>query len=117
MSDVSALLSDVMELVGEGAEQGECTCSVFEHVTRQPNFRESTDHLIQILHGIVDYSTPAALENNVAHFLTAVIALGYALGASDAYDVTLTSDVQVPDTLEALETLESPALGERPDDN
>lgn len=117
MVDVHVVLNDIMELVAEGAERGNCTCSVFHHVTDNPHYRESMEHLLDTLDGILRFSAdPEATVSNVAHFLTAVIALGYSLGASDAYDVTLLSDICMPDSLSEADFL-APEIGERPEND
>lgn len=111
--DVYALWNDVLDLGREGAENGKCACVVFEHVTDNGNYLETQHEMLDTLALILAMSEQGATDANVAHFLTAVMAVGYALGASAAYDTSINSDVSVPDSLAGLELLE-PRPGDRP---
>lgn len=98
--NVATVFGDVLDLV---IESDACPCVTLSHVTDNEAYPECMDEAMAILHGIVQHSSPDDLSRNVGHFLTVLVALGYALGAGDAYDITLQSEVCVPDSLASLD--------------
>lgn len=106
MSDVRVVLDDILSLAREGAEQGLCTCAVFRHVAHNEGFHDAVDTLITHMDAIARLARPDEFEAAIGHYLTAVIALGYSLGAADAYETTLRTDITVPDSLAALDYIE-----------
>lgn len=113
MSDVRILWEEIMACVECAAIDGKCACVALSHVADQENFVDTINEVMAIADGVLRYSAPDLLEGNVGHLLTAVVALGYAMGSADAYDITLSSDLSIPDDLSNVDFVES--YGERPD--
>ena len=107
MTDVMDVVNDVMATMEGHANNGECACIAFQYICGLEGFPEASEHLTAILAGIAQYSTPEALESNAAHFLSAVIAVGYSIGASAAFNAVRDSlPVTVPDSLAVGEYVE-----------
>lgn len=104
--DVRTILDDILALAREGAESGKCTCAVFRHVTDHEGYHEAINVLLDHLDLVFRLSTPDSVESNVGHLLNAAVALGYSIGAADAYETTLAADITVPDSLAALDYIE-----------
>lgn len=120
MSDMRIILEDIMELHGDVVNEGGCACRAFPHVSSQEGFNEATNVLLNTLAGLLTLAELSGMSqeeitSSVGHFLTLVMAVGYSLGASDAYDVTILSDILIPDDLTEFDVLED--SWERPEDN
>lgn len=113
MTNVMALWRDVLDMGREGAECGACACRVFDYVSQNDEFLAASNEMLDTLGLILKLSNPGDVDGNVGHFLTAVMAVGYALGAGNAYDITLMSELSVPDDLASLDIIET-RPGDRP---
>lgn len=112
------LLHDVMAVHDAGHDIGQCACQTFPQVSTTDGFAEAIADLQTVADAILRSTPPDRLVEVTGHFFTLVMAFGYAMGADMALDTLASvSDVNVPDDLSSLPGLESPALGDRPDDN
>lgn len=101
-------LGEMIALANEEAERGGCPCTAFP-MLNMPGMTEALTQLLAEVGGAVDIITTTgdigAAERHAGHVLTIAVALGYALGSGAAFDVVLSTEVTVPDTLAALDIL------------
>lgn len=102
--NVATVFGDVLDIAM--ASEDKCPCVTLSHVTENECYSETVTEMIALLEGVVTNSRPEDVSRNVAHVLTVIIATGYALGAGDAYDITLQSEVCVPENLSTLDFVE-----------
>lgn len=107
---------DAMEIYGDivsvCADTETCPHAVLPHVTDVPGMDALIDHLVGIgadafrafAVGLDDGTT---LGNTLVHALVIMAGVGYSIGAEHAYDIALSSDIDVPADLAALDFLES----------
>lgn len=98
--DALKVLEDVVTLCQEAPAEV-CPHLTLEHVTRHENEAEAEIGLLQMAGEVLTLAQMTGQDPTpaLAHIVLFAIATGYALGASDAYDVTISSEVIVPDTL------------------
>ena len=110
---------DAMEIYGDivslCADMETCPHAVLQHVTDVPGMEALAEHLLLIGADAVNafiagQDDGTQLGNTMVHALILMAGVGYAVGAEHAYDVTLTSDITVPDTLAAMDWLESTGM-------
>ena len=113
---------DAMEVYGDivsvCADTETCPHAALPHVSEVPGMSDLSGHLFDI---IVDAGRAylsgeddgTALGNTVSHALVLMAGVGYAIGAEHAYDIALSSDITVPDSLAAMDWLESTGLDGR----
>lgn len=116
--DARKVFADVVDLCNESDA---CPHETLEHITRHDGVTDVESAALAMAEGLVARGTALMVPEGqilaaLAHVVTMVLATGYAIGASDAYDIVLSSDVDVPDTLAALDLI-GPAFGDRPEDN
>lgn len=117
--DVAPIYREVMDQAGAGAAGGRCACSVFPEVSHNENWLEASNALVDTLNGIIIIGqasgmTEDQITSSVAHYLTAVVAIGYRMGA--AYVTDQEWSVSVPDTLAGLDIIEPRPGDVRPQD-
>lgn len=106
---------DAMEIYGDivsaCVDTETCPHGVLPHVTDAPGMDALVDHLVGI--SADAFRSYAAgmddgtdLGNTLVHALVIMAGVGYSIGAEHAYDIALSSDVVVPDSLAALDFLE-----------
>ena len=106
---------DAMEVYGDivavCADTETCPHGALPHVNDVPGMDDLVSHLVDIsadafrvfAAGMDDGTT---LGNTLVHALILMAGVGYAVGAEHAYDIALSSDITVPDTLAALDFVE-----------
>jgi hypothetical protein len=101
-------LRDLIAMANREGEEGRCPCTAFPNLDI-PGMGEALTQLLAEAAGALDILTMTgdlgAAERHAGHVLTIAVALGYALGAESAYDVVLSSDITVPESLAALDIL------------
>lgn len=98
--DALQVLQDIVSLC-EQAPMDQCPHVVLEHVTRHENEAEAEYALLTLAGETLQVAQMTGQDPTpaLAHIVVFALATGYALGASDAYDVTISAEVIVPDTL------------------
>lgn len=78
-----------------------CPHESLSHVTGAEGWSEAEDRLLL---GIIEAAQIAGMDQragleHAAHVLILAAAIGYSIGAGDAYSIAVTEEVTVPDTL------------------
>ena len=106
--DAMEAYADIVSLC---ADTNQCPHAVLPHVSEVEGMDALTDNLIGVFADAVNLfltgqDDGTSLGNMLSHALIIMAGIGYTFGASNAYDVVLTSDVVVPDSLAALDFVE-----------
>ena len=100
-------LRDMIAAANEEGRSGGCPCTAFP-IMALPGSGDVVTQLLAELGTAVEFllsGQPDAAEHHAGHVLVLALATGYAIGAGAAYDVVLSSEVVVPDTLASLDIL------------
>jgi hypothetical protein len=110
--DAMEIYRDIVSLC---ADMETCPHAVLPHVVDVPGMEALVEHLMLIGADAVNafiagQDDGTTLGNTMVHALILAAGVGYAVGAADAYDVTLASEVIVPDSLAAMDWLEATGM-------